>query len=153
MQFFHGNRIYEMQLEEEAKNFVLKNIDKSVDKNFERFSEINNMNFDDLNELHALKHVIGSHTVNHKMLTEIKENEHLNFEINNSKNTLEAMLNSKIDNFAWTYGDINSINKKVFRIIEKNYKNIFSGIRGDNFKVKSKSIFFRDELSPFYLNC
>lgn len=148
--FFVVTAFMECNSKEEAKNFVLKNIDKSIDKNIERFSEINNMNFDDLNELHSLKHVIGSHTVNHKMLTEIKENEYLNFEINNSKNTLETMLNSKIDNFAWTYGDINSINKKVFKIIEKNYKNIFSGIRGDNFKVKSKSIFFRDELSPFY---
>ena len=99
------------------------------------------MNFDDLNELHALKHVIGSHTVNHKMLTEIKENENLNFEINNSKNTLENALDSKIDNFAWTYGDINSINKKVLENYKKNYKNIFSGIEAITLKLNQNQYF------------
>ena len=134
----------------EAKKFVLKSVDKNLDVNSIRFSEINNMNFEDLKELIFNNHLIGSHTVNHKKLTEIKDLKDLTFEIQNSKNQLESALNTKINNFAWTYGDINSINKNIYKLIKKNYQNIFSGIRGDNFKKDETSVYFRDELSPFY---
>ena len=60
------------------------------------------------------------------------------------------MLKCSVDNFAYTYGDIKSINSKVFKILKKNYKNIFSGIRGNNFPTRLSTIFFRDELSPYY---
>ena len=106
------------------------------------------MNFDDLKELIAKDNLVGSHTVNHKKLTEIDNCDELNYEIINSKKELEKKLNCKINNFAWTYGDINSINKKSYNIIKKNYHNIFSGIRGDN--TRTSSVYFRDELSPFY---
>lgn len=134
----------------EAKKFVLKSVDKNIDNNSVRFSEINNMNFEDLKELILNNHLIGSHTVNHKKLTEIKDLNDLTFEIQNSKNQLESILNTKINNFAWTYGDINSINENIYKLIKKNYQNIFSGIRGDNFKKDETSVYFRDELSPFY---
>ena len=133
---------------EEAQNFVLKNIDTSITKNPSRFSEINNMSFDDLKELILNDNLIGSHTVNHKKLTEIENFDELNHEIINSKKELEIVLDCQINNFAWTYGDINSINRKSYSIIKKNYHNIFSGIRGDN--IQASSLYFRDELSPYY---
>jgi peptidoglycan/xylan/chitin deacetylase (PgdA/CDA1 family) len=135
---------------EEAKEFVLKNIDKNIEKNLNRYKEIDNMNNEDLLKLKSNKHVIGSHTVNHKKLTEIKNLEELEFEICESKKRLENLLCCPIDYFAYTYGDIGSINKDVFTILKKNYKNIFSGIRGDNFLNKSFKILLRDELSPHY---
>ena len=148
--FFVVTDFIECSTKEDAKNFVLKNIDETVDQNIERFSEVDNMNLDNLKELISHNHVIGSHTVSHKRLTEIKDREILNYEICNSKNKLENTLDCKINNFAWTYGDIKSMDENVLKIIKKNYQNIFSGIRGNNFDHKSKSIFLRDELSPFY---
>tara|TARA_B100001564_G_C20658043_1_gene680207 strand:+ start:1944 stop:2774 length:831 start_codon:yes stop_codon:yes gene_type:complete len=147
--FFVVTNFIKCNSKQEAQNFVLKNIDTSVANNPSRFSEINNMNFDDLKELIAKDNLIGSHTVNHKKLTKIDNVEELNYEIVHSKNELEKILNSKINNFAWTYGDINSINKVSYNIIKKHYENIFSGIRGDNFQISSH-LYFRDELSPFY---
>ena len=43
------------------------------------------MNFDDLKELIAKDNLVGSHTVNHKKLTEIDNCDELNYEIINSK--------------------------------------------------------------------
>ena len=130
--FFVVTNFIKCNSKEKAQNFVLKNIDTGIKNNPLRFSEINNMNFDDLKELIAKDNLVGSHTVNHKKLTEIDNCDELNYEIINSKKELEKKLNCKINNFAWTYGDINSINKKSYNIIKKNYHNIFSGIRGDN---------------------
>ena len=70
---------------EEAQNFVSKNIDTGTTNNPSRYSEIDNMNFDDLKELISKDNLIGSHTVNHKKLTEIDNADELNYEIINSK--------------------------------------------------------------------
>ena len=135
---------------DDAKKFVLKNIDKNIYKNQLRYDEVDNMNFEDLLKLKSDNHLIGSHTVNHKKLTNINNLEELKFEIYDSKKKLENILKCKIDNFAYTYGDINSINQQVLNNLRKYYKNIFSGIRGNNFSFNSKTIFLRDELSPSY---
>lgn len=147
--FFVVTNFIKCNSKEEAQNFVSKNIDTGITNNPSRYSEIDNMNFDDLKELISKDNLIGSHTVNHKKLTEIDNADELNYEIINSKKELEKMLDCKINNFAWTYGDINSIDKKSYNIIKKNYHNIFSGIRGNNIQTSS-SVYFRDELSPFY---
>lgn len=133
-----------------AKEFVSKNIDKNIKGNLDRYKEVDNMNNEDLINLKSNNHVIGSHTVNHKKLTKIKDVKELEFEICDSKKKLENLLSCSVDYFAYTYGDIGSINKNVLSIIKKNYKNIFSGIRGDNFLNGSHRILFRDELSPHY---
>lgn len=148
--FFVVTNFLNCKNKQEAKNFVLKNVDVNIDKNLNRFLEVDNMNYEDLFELKSNNHVIGSHTVNHKKLTKITNYDELEYEVCESKNKLENMLKCSVDNFAYTYGDIKSINSKVFKILKKNYKNIFSGIRGNNFPTRLSTIFFRDELSPYY---
>ncbi len=148
--FFVITNFINCNSKDEAERFVLKNIDTSIIPKSVRFSEINNMNFNDLKELISNNHLIGSHTVNHRKLTEISDFKDLNFEIQSSKQQLESVLNYPINNFAWTYGDINSINRNIYKLIKKNYHNIFSGIRGNNFHKYASSVYFRDELSPFY---
>ena len=148
--FFVVTNFLNINHKDDAKKFVLKNIDKNIYKNQLRYDEVDNMNFEDLLKLKSDNHLIGSHTVNHKKLTNINNLEELKFEIYDSKKKLENILKCKIDNFAYTYGDINSINQQVLNNLRKYYKNIFSGIRGNNFSFNSKTIFLRDELSPSY---
>ena len=148
--FFVITNFLNINNQKDAKNFVLKNIDTNIDKDKLRYDEVNNMNFEDILNLRSNNHLIGSHTVNHKRLTDITNPQELEFEIYNSKKEIEIILNCPIDNFAYTYGDIDSINQNVLALLQKYYKQIFSGIRGNNFNFKSSTIFLRDELTPTY---
>ena len=42
------------------------------------------------------------------------------------------MLRIKVEHFAFPFGDINSINKKVLELARTRYKYIYSGVRGPN---------------------
>ena len=150
--FFVVTNFLKINQRDDARKFVLKNIDTNINKNKIRYDEVNNMNFDDVLMLKSNDHLIGSHTVNHRRLTDITNQEELEYEIYDSKKKLETKLNCSVNNFAYTYGDINSIDQNVLINLKKHYQNIFSGIRGNNFLSKSKNIFLRDELSPGYSN-
>ena len=81
-------------------------------------------------------------------------------EIINSSLRLENIIqNYKIEDFAYTFGDLESIDEKSTKAILKNYKYLYSGLRGNNLNLNSK-IIRRDAISltePFevisaYLN-
>ena len=148
--FFIVTNFLNCKNQNDARRFVLKNIDKNIKNNLNRYNEVDNMCNEDLLKLKSNSHVIGSHTVNHKKLTKIKDVKELEFEICESKKKLENLLSCPVNYFAYTYGDITSINKEVLKILKKNYKNIFSGIRGNNFLYPFHTILLRDELSPHY---
>ena len=67
--------------------------------------------------------------------------------------------NYKIEDFAYTFGDLESIDEKSTKTILQNYKYLYSGLRGNNLNLNSK-IIRRDAISlnePFevisaYLN-
>jgi peptidoglycan/xylan/chitin deacetylase (PgdA/CDA1 family) len=59
---------------------------------------------------------VGSHTISHKDLTNLSENEILN-EIKHSKDTLESILNKKIEMLSFPYGAYNS---EISQLARKN---------------------------------
>lgn len=130
-----------------SKIFIKKNILKTVDiDNFDIY--MRNMSFADLKYLSDQGHSIGMHTLNHKKLSIIKNNSILKNEIDSNFLFFKKILNLKKPFcFAYPFGNVNSINSKSIKIINKKYHYIFSGIRGNNFNSKSSNIFYRDALN------
>ena len=124
----------------ESQNFVRNNLYKN------RFTgkldhDIQNMNYEDVLYLINSGHTIGAHTKTHAQLSKIKNESDLNIEILSCKNSLESEFKQiKIEDFAYTFGDFESINKNSLNIISKNYKYIYSGLRGNNLNLKNRLI-------------
>ena len=125
----------------EAHKFIKKNFFKTYDKNRKIDLETNNMTLDDLKYLVSKGHTIGGHTKTHKQLSKIKDKETLIKEIIESKKFLEKEIGIKIEDFAYTFGDLASIDKVSVEMIMKNFKYLYSGLRGSNLNVSTK--FFR----------
>ena len=84
-------------------------------------------------------HTIGGHTKTHAQLSKIQNQNTLIDEIINSTNELESKLNNyKIEDFAYTFGDLESINKGSTKMIIDNFKYLYSGLRGNNLNIRSR---------------
>ena len=99
------------------------------------------MTFEDMRNLIKNGHYIGSHTMNHKRLSELKFEKDLYDEIVISKLILEKELKISVEHFAFPFGDINSISAQAMKLASQYYKYIYSGVRGLNtLKVKRHAI-------------
>ena len=127
------------------KEIISKIIDKKYLKN-QKFLEKKH-----LNQLIKMGHSIGAHGKSHLRLSQINDYKKLREEIVTPKITIMKKFKFKTNFFAFPYGDIKSINKKSINIIFKEYRYLFSGIRGDNVCIKnSKKIFFRENIISNY---
>ena len=100
------------------------------------------MNVQDLKDLLAEGHMVGSHSANHARLSKIIDSSKLESEIITAADKLESMLGTKITAIAWPFGSLESISAKALRVIQRRYKFCFSGIRGSNtFKQNKLSIY------------
>ena len=119
-------------IKDEYKNNFIKNklFPNTINMDISKFD---NMKLSQLKELIDDNHIIGAHTKSHRRLSNIKN------EIIVAADELQSLLNYKIKNFAYTFGDINSINKLSINLASKRFDFIFSGLRGNNLK-KSKIV-------------
>lgn len=107
-----------------------------------------NMNWNDLSALLEQGHTIGAHTANHKKLTQLDTDEERTGEIITSANRISTKLGVPIEHFAYTFGDINSIDKKALAVTRTRFKFVYSGIRGSNTKDISPFAIRRDAIAP-----
>lgn len=107
-----------------------------------------NMNWNDLSALLEQGHTIGAHTANHKRLTQLHTDEERTGEIITSANRISKKLGVPIEHFAYTFGDINSIDKKALAVARTRFKFVHSGIRGNNTKDVSPFAIRRDAIAP-----
>ncbi len=129
-----------------AQSFIRNNFYKEKYNGY-LDDDIENMSVDDVNYLINTGHSVGAHTKTHTQLSKIVNEDMLISEIVDCKKNLEGILaNIKIDDFAYTFGDFDSINKNSLAHIAKNYKYIYSGLRGNNLKIK-KNIVRRDAIN------
>ena len=127
--------------EDEAKTFIKNRI--CLGWSVENLpNHWKNMKWDDLAALLEQGHTIGGHTKSHARLSEITNDFELEDEIISSADFIESKLGITIDHFAYTFGDLNSINQKALDIASKRFKYIYSGIRGNN--VKNNYSIYRD---------
>lgn len=108
--------------------------------------KMNNLDVSDIKRILKLNNVIGAHTFSHKNLKNIRNKKKINFEIIGSANKLQRILKIKIINFSFNFGRLEHISPTILNLSKKRFKYVFTGIRGEN--LKSKKIFFRDNISP-----
>ena len=144
--FFIVSDFVNLVSKEEAHLFIKKNFfpnNNSIKLNDNTI----NMSINDLKILLNNGHTIGGHTKTHARLSQIKDENKLVNEIISSKKSLENQLeNYKIEDFAYTFGDLNSIDKNSLEIILKNFNFLYSGLRGNNFNISS-NILRRDAVN------
>ena len=123
------------------KKFIQNNLKVNSVEN-----EMKNLNLKDLKKLKKMDFVIGAHTYSHKNLKKINDKKILNYEIIQSANKLQKLLNIKIDNFSFNFGRLNDISYKSLLLSKKRFKYIFTAIRGEN--LNEQKIIFRDNVIP-----
>lgn len=133
--------------------FVLMKDKKLINKFIQNNLNVNsvengmkNLNLKDLKKLKKMEFVIGAHTFSHKNLKKINDTKILNYEIIQSANKLQKLLNIKIDNFSFNFGRLNDISYKSLLLSKKRFKYIFTAIRGEN--LNEQKIIFRDNVIP-----
>ena len=104
------------------------------------------LDWDDLKILQNNGHSIGNHSSFHFQLNNLSS-KCLKMDIDFSKSLLEKNLefDKAFHSIAFPFGGINHINKTSLKYLSKEFKYIFSGLRGNNFH-NSKFI-FRDSIS------
>ncbi|MDC0446032.1 polysaccharide deacetylase family protein [Candidatus Pelagibacter sp.] len=124
----------------DKKKFIKNNLKLGDFNNFKT-----SMNIYDLKKILRLNHYIGAHTFSHKNLKNITNEKVLNYEIVQSANNFQKILNTKIKCFAFNFGRINHISAKMIKIASKKYKILFTGVRGGN--LENSNLIFRDNIS------
>lgn len=136
--FFIVSDFVNLVSKEEAHLFIKKNFFPN-NKSIKLDDNTINMSINDLKILLNNGHTIGGHTKTHARLSQIKDENNLVNEIILSKKLLEKQLeNYKIEDFAYTFGDLKSIDKNSLEIILRNFNFLYSGLRGNNFNIYSK---------------
>tara|TARA_Y100000996_G_C22511119_1_gene638429 strand:- start:354 stop:1187 length:834 start_codon:yes stop_codon:yes gene_type:complete len=118
--------------QENQKSFVIQSIYNGNVPNDIDSSDMISMSWENLSEIVDDGHSIGAHTNNHFRLSEIKDDIILRNEIIDSGDYIEKKLGIKVQDFAYPFGSINSINRNAMSIAKERYKFIYSGVRGHN---------------------
>lgn len=90
------------------------------------------MGWDELAELRDAGHGIGAHTLMHRRLAGLAEND-LEQEITDSGRRIEQRLGAAPDWFAYPFGNIDAIDARALAIVSRHYRFCRSGVRGANF--------------------
>jgi peptidoglycan/xylan/chitin deacetylase (PgdA/CDA1 family) len=132
----------------DQQNFIKNNLEI----NFSKLKDNDNsysMNWKDLEFLITNGHTIGAHTKSHRRLSKIFDNTELINEIVKSSDEIENKLGIKVENFAYTFGDLSSINALALNIAKKRFKYIYTGLRGVNTKQIYPWALRRDSITPY----
>ena len=138
--FFIVSDFVKISSKDEAHKFIKKNFFKNHNHDHNIDFEADNMTLEDLRYLVSKGHTIGGHTKTHKQLSKIDNKDILIEEIINSKKFLENEIGINIEDFAYTFGDLDSINKASVDIIMNNFNYLYSGLRGNNSNINSNII-------------
>jgi peptidoglycan/xylan/chitin deacetylase (PgdA/CDA1 family) len=106
-----------------------------------------NMGWDDLEALLEQGHTIGAHTKTHARLSKITKQDDLHNELVTSADTLEQHLGTRIEHFAFTFGNLASFSTQALAVARQRYGFVYSGLRGDNFGNISPFALRRDSIT------
>lgn len=138
--FFIVSEFVKIKDIKESQNFIKKNFyDDQFNGKLDEAAT--NMKKQDIIDLIQKGHTIGCHTKTHMKLSQQKNINILKDEIIQSAKEIQSDLEGyEIEDFAYTYGDFKSINKISTKIILDNYTYLYSGLRGNNYNIKSNII-------------
>ncbi len=111
------------------------------------------MSWDDVLALAETGHSIGCHGMNHRRLAGLNDDD-LSHEILDAADTLKNRTGRETPWFAYSFGDIDSINARAMEIISSRFRFCRSGIRGINTATTSPTRLLAEQLdlaaSPTY---
>ena len=108
-----------------------------------------NMTWDDLAYLLETGHSIGGHTAHHVYLSQVAQVE-LEAEIILSADALERRLGTKVEHFAYTFGDLASFSPAALAVARSRFNFIYTGLRGDNARDATPWAIRRDSMAAAY---
>ena len=141
--FFVISDFVELENLQEAKKFIAEKIQPGRDI-YTIPDELYNMSWQDLQVLLHQGHTIGAHTKSHVQLSKVKSEEELEREIITSARFVERKLGIVINDFAFPYGNIQSITPLALSVARKKFSRIYSGLRGNNIGVSINDIIRRE---------
>ena len=135
-------------VELQSSNFLFPLLVKKSLRISSNNKHIELLNWDDLRLLQKKGHSIGNHSSLHYRINKLTKEE-LVEDINLSRNLLEKNLeyNKSFESFSYPFGGIQYINKLSLNALLKDFKYIFSGLRGNNNKRYKSKMIFRDAVS------
>jgi len=95
-------------------------------------AHLENMKWRDLEYLLERGHSIGGHTRTHAMLSRLHSAADLEREIVGGADMIERRLGTRIDHFAYTFGDLASFTPEALAVCRRRFRFVYSGLRGDN---------------------
>ena len=145
--FFVVSDFVAIEDSEEARQFIVRHIlpGTSMDK---LPNHMCNMRWADLEVLLEQGHMIGAHTRSHVRLSEIRSLDGLADEIVSSADRLENRLGVRLENFAYTFGDLDSFSYQALQVAQQRFRYVYSGLRGNNVIGTSSFAIRRDALTP-----
>ena len=151
--FFIPSGFIDSSISNENERYIQENIyDGELSSDIQQVT-MKAMSWKNLSELVDMGHIIGSHSKNHLRLSDINDIDLLEEEIISSGDRIEQILGIKVEHFAFPFGDINSVNKKVLELARTRYKYIYSGVRGPNsndtnpFAIRREALNISDEFT------
>ena len=106
------------------------------------------MSWDDIVWLRGQGHQIGAHTKTHPILSSVSNDTTLNDEIILSANRIGNRIDGHVDQFAFPFGNILSVNKMSLEKARNRFKYSFSNIRGSIQESPNNSFLFRQNINP-----
>lgn len=107
------------------------------------------MRWNDIIKIHNSGHLIGAHTMDHYMINRDDLSE-LKHQIVDCKYSIEAMLNSPCESFAFPYGRLEQANYASINLALDNYKYIFSQSDYKNYFSFNGKVINRRHFEPFW---
>lgn len=107
-----------------------------------------NMDWRDLEYLLASGHTIGAHTATHARLSQLTGYDALEAEIISSADLLEVRLGVKVEHFAFTFGNAESMSCSALNVAKRRFKYIYTSLRGNNAHAMPSTTIYRDTTAP-----
>ncbi|OFY95580.1 MAG: hypothetical protein A3K10_07890 [Bacteroidetes bacterium RIFCSPLOWO2_12_FULL_31_6] len=95
-----------------------------------------------IQDLHARGFIIGNHTFDHAKLINLSTEE-LEKQIVQSKLLIESKTGTPCNYFAWTYGELNDIDKPALELALKEHSFVFSSANYTNYYSFNNAVFNR----------
>lgn len=129
------------------QSFFYHNLRRTESLRDQKFIEaVRPASWEELRELVRLGHTIGSHTMTHAQLSNNISEKELAREIIGSADIIEDKLQVKVEDFAYPFGDLRSIDERAYRLIKRRYQYCYTGIRGNNVEHTNPYAMWRDNV-------
>ena len=112
-------------------------------------AHLRSMSWEQVKLLSRQGHVIGSHSMSHKRLSNVAMENELRHEIVDSGRVIESIIGKKVEHFAFPFGNLSSLSLSALKVASDNYKYVYSGMRGSNYLSTERFVFRRETVFPW----